>query len=76
MGSEDYYRDPLEVAARAQRHLDLPFRELRVSGDNNEDNRDVDYPPMRQETRRALADYFAPHNERLYELLGVDYGWR
>ncbi len=33
------------------------------------------YPPMRRDTRRMLVDYFRPHNERLYELLGRDLGW-
>ena len=26
-------------------------------------------------TRQRLEDYFAPHNRRLYEYLGVDFGW-
>jgi len=26
-------------------------------------------------TRRWLADYFRPHNQRLYKLLGVDFEW-
>jgi Sulfotransferase domain len=25
--------------------------------------------------RAALADYFKPHNQRLYELVGADFGW-
>jgi hypothetical protein len=33
------------------------------------------YPPMDPGIREQLVDYFAPHNERLYEFLGVDYGW-
>ncbi len=33
------------------------------------------YPPLDEATRRALVDYFRPHNKRLYELLGCDYGW-
>jgi len=27
------------------------------------------------ETRARLAEYFRPHNERLYELVGADFGW-
>ncbi len=34
-----------------------------------------DYEPLPAETRALLAEYFRPHNERLYELLGVDFGW-
>jgi hypothetical protein len=30
---------------------------------------------MRPETRQRLAAYFAPHNQRLYELLEWDLGW-
>jgi hypothetical protein len=25
--------------------------------------------------RRRLEDFFEPHNRRLYEYLGVDFGW-
>ncbi|HYX89257.1 MAG TPA: sulfotransferase domain-containing protein [Gaiellaceae bacterium] len=35
-----------------------------------------EYAPMRPETRAALAAEFARPNERLYELLGRDLGWR
>jgi hypothetical protein len=34
------------------------------------------YAEMGDEARALLADYFRPHNARLYELLGVDYGWQ
>ena len=34
-----------------------------------------EYPPMAEETRRRLEEYFAPLNEELYELIGEDYGW-
>jgi Sulfotransferase domain len=33
------------------------------------------YTDMHPETRARLAAYFAPHNQRLYELLGQDFGW-
>jgi hypothetical protein len=33
------------------------------------------YPPMHPATRHRLRDYFEPHNRRLYEYLGVDFGW-
>lgn len=34
------------------------------------------YPPLPNATRDALIEYFRPHNERLYELLGRDFGWQ
>ncbi|MDP9365630.1 MAG: sulfotransferase domain-containing protein [Chloroflexota bacterium] len=33
------------------------------------------YGDMRPETRARLAAYFAPHNRRLHDLLGRDFGW-
>jgi hypothetical protein len=33
------------------------------------------YTDMHPETRARLVAYFAPHNQRLYELLGQDFGW-
>jgi hypothetical protein len=33
------------------------------------------YGPMPADVRAGLRAYFTPHNERLYELLGRDFGW-
>jgi hypothetical protein len=33
------------------------------------------YDPMPAETLASLTDYFRPHNERLYEMVGIDFGW-
>jgi hypothetical protein len=30
------------------------------------------YPPINESTRKYLADYFAPYNRQLQELLGID----
>jgi hypothetical protein len=30
---------------------------------------------MNPATRKRLIEYFEPHNARLYEYLGVDFGW-
>jgi hypothetical protein len=30
---------------------------------------------MKPETREKLQAYFEPHNRRLYEYLGTDFGW-
>lgn len=34
------------------------------------------YDAITPEERARLREYFAPHNERLYRLLGVDFGWQ
>jgi len=40
------------------------------------ENRNVGhYEPLSKHTAERLKRYFAPHNQRLYELLGRDLGW-
>ncbi len=69
--SEDFYADPQAVLKRVLDLLELPDWELKEHpkyhyGDN---------PKMDSSTRRRLIDFFKPHNERLYEYLGVNFGW-
>ena len=33
------------------------------------------YEPMYTNTRKYLIDYFKPHNEKLYKLLGISFDW-
>jgi hypothetical protein len=37
---------------------------------------EADYPPLAPETRRDLLAFFAPHNARLFELLGESFDWQ
>ena len=34
-----------------------------------------DYKPMAADTRERLRKFYAPHNARLYEMIGRDLGW-
>jgi Sulfotransferase domain len=69
--SEDFFGHTTETLRQVQHFLDLPHQELvlptRRSGDR--------YQPMDPATRQRLEAYFGPHNQRLYEYLGVDFGW-
>jgi hypothetical protein len=33
------------------------------------------YDPIETAVRQQMGEYFRPHNERLYELVGIDFGW-
>lgn len=33
------------------------------------------YDSIGSDARERLSDYFRPHNERLYEMVGTDFGW-
>jgi hypothetical protein len=68
---EDLAADPQGILDGVHQFLGLPPR-------NAEDlaPRFVsEYDPLPEDARRVLGDYFRPHNQRLYELLGRDFGW-
>jgi hypothetical protein len=69
--SEDFYRDPEGTLEQVAEFLDLPPWRLRIYKQHNL----ARYAPMDESTRDRLVAYFKPHNERLYEFLGVNLGW-
>jgi Sulfotransferase domain len=68
---EDVVAAPERALEQIHEHLGLPPHR---NGDLPRLNAGS-YEPMAQETRARLQDYFRPHNERLRELTGIDFGW-
>jgi hypothetical protein len=33
------------------------------------------YPEMKPETRKSLQDFFRPHNEKLFKMIGKRFDW-
>jgi len=71
--SEDFFEQPLENLFRVQRFLGLS--EHTPETDPKRKANRGSYEPMNPETRRNLEEFFEPHNQRIYEYLGVDFGW-
>jgi hypothetical protein len=69
--SENLFTRRLEVLERVLRFLRLPPFESTLASPA----RRATYEPMDPDTRRRLEGFFAPHNERLYDLLSTDLGW-
>ena len=82
--SEQLYKNTAAVLKQALGFLGLPGESL--IGDNKEfkqyrepnekgyqNNRKP--PKMDSKVREYLVEYFRPHNTRLYEFLGQDFGW-
>ena len=69
--SEDLYTNPGSVYQRVLGFLGLPALDLPSYRRHN------GLPAARLDhaVRRRLAEYFAPHNQALFELLGMDFGW-
>lgn len=69
--SEEFFQQPEQVL-----HETLAFLGLRPwSPRGFRPHHLSSYPRLDPATRRRLVDHFAPHNRRLYDLLGRDFGW-
>ncbi len=69
--TEDFFGDLVGTLEQVQDFLGLPRHDLaahlRGAG--------ARYEPMYPATRRRLEEFFEPHNRRLYDFLGRDFGW-
>lgn len=70
--SEDLYSNPSKIYKQVLDFLDLPKHEL----NSFKAHRMRKYMSIESETRIKLNDYFKPHNEKLYKLLGRDFDWK
>ena len=55
--------------------LGLPRRDLKASELREKVNKGKYDGGMDPAIRRRLEEFFEPHNQRLYDHLGVDFGW-
>ena len=70
--SEDYFSHPERTFEQILDFLKLPNWS---PGKYQKHNYNCYLQKMNSDTRKHLIEYFQPHNEKLYELLGVDFGW-
>jgi hypothetical protein len=72
--SEDFFERPVDTIKVVLDFLGLPEWEPEAS--NLQKKRNTrEYEGMDPATRRRLEEYFEPHNRRLYDYLGKDFGW-
>jgi hypothetical protein len=71
--SENFFECTQDTMERVLDFLDLPNWEPEASEKRNRGKYKQEMHPA---TRRQLDEYFAPHNEKLYEHLGVDFEWQ
>ena len=71
--SEEFLRNTSKIYNQVLEFLNLPRWEL----PEYEEVGRAEYkqPKMKDETRKKLIEFFRPHNQRLYEFLGVNYHW-
>ncbi len=71
--SEYFFTHTREAMMEISRFLEIPYWEATNFKTRNAGG---DYVKMDPSTRQQLAEYFKLYNERLYQLLGTDYGWK
>ena len=71
--SEEFFRDPSKIYNQVLGFLGVENFDL----DQYEQFRKQDYSESKLpvDTHKKLADYFKPHNQRLYEFLGRKFDW-
>ncbi|HEX3693502.1 MAG TPA: sulfotransferase domain-containing protein [Solirubrobacteraceae bacterium] len=68
---EQLASDPRQALAGVEQFLQLPEHEYGELPHLHS----AHYDAIGAQERAALSEYFRPHNERLYELVGSDFGW-
>ncbi len=72
--SEDFYKNPTATLQEILAFLKLPERsDFKLSDYKNYN--EGGYGKMESAMRERLVQYFYPHNQRLYKIIGRDLGW-
>ncbi len=70
--AEAFFKDQSATAKNVYQFLGLPeYEPIEIKETNPSDNIEVS-----DELRQELSDFFKPHNQRLYEFLGQEFGWQ
>jgi hypothetical protein len=73
--SEEFFERPIETLKVVLTFLDLSDWQPEASELQQRRHSGTYKQEMDPSTRRRLETYFEPYNQRLYEYLGVDFGW-
>jgi hypothetical protein len=73
--SEEFYADPAATLKQVLAFLKLPEVALPDRKQHYKQYNNTTYARMDSALRQRLLEYFAPHNARLYEFLGMNFDW-
>jgi len=75
LDASEYFLDRQIVLTRIQEFLNLPHIEIPEYTSKVNENPIVS-TPLSDEAASLLSSFYRPYNEKLYELIGKDFGWR
>ncbi|MEO8955645.1 MAG: sulfotransferase domain-containing protein [Ktedonobacteraceae bacterium] len=73
--SEEFYTDPASTIKQVLDFLNVSATDLQISKEVYKPYNNYTYARMNPALRKHLIAYFEPHNARLYDYLGVNFGW-
>ena len=74
--SEDFYTEPVPTYKRVLAFLNVPEVEPKVrKKEYKHYSHNTYFSQMDPALRKRLTAYFEPHNARLYDFLGMNFGW-
>lgn len=71
LNNEEFFQDPISGLQEVADFLNLPAWDLNQFKQHNSGQ----YSDMDPATRNRLVQFFKPHNEKLYRLLGREFDW-
>jgi len=75
LASENFNANRAETLDEVCRFLSAAPFDWQADATHRRSHNQHPYPSISDAVRERLADWFAPHNRRLYELLDRDFGW-
>ena len=73
--SEEFYADPVSTLKQVLNFLAIPVSESQLRKNDYKPYYANSYEQIDSASRKRLLAFFEPHNARLYDFLGVDFGW-
>ena len=73
--SEDFYADPAVTLKQVLDFLNVPTSEIQLRKNNYKPYYANQYPKLDTALHKRLVAFFEPYNARLYDFLGIDFGW-
>ena len=71
LSTETLNSEPIATLKSVFQYLNLPYYKIK----NPQHQKQKKYDPMNPKTRKLLIEFFKPHNERLFKLIGKKFEW-
>lgn len=75
LDAAEYFKDRRPVLEKIQEFLDLPVINIPEYSKKANEN-PIKLPAPDQKTKSALAEFYKPYNQKLFDIIGTDFDWQ